>query len=128
MKEVPMVPETVDAYIQQFPETTQTLLHELRQIIKCAAPDAHETISYKMPAFKLNGILVYFAGYKNHIGFYPTGSGISHFESKLSAYKTSKGTVQFPLNQALPHALIEKMVRYRVQEQLLKKQKKAKTL
>ncbi|MCC6584248.1 MAG: DUF1801 domain-containing protein [Chitinophagales bacterium] len=118
--------ETVDAYISAQPEVNQALLQTLRETILKAAPEAEELISYQMPAYKLHGVLVYFAGYKNHIGFYPTGSGISTFLPELTAYKTSKGTVQFPLNKKLPIALIRKMVKYRVQENLLKQQRKTK--
>lgn len=108
----------VDIYIAYFPAETQELLHQLRETIKKAAPAAEEVISYQMPAYKLNGVLVYFAGYKNHIGFYPAGSGIESFKHKLSGYKTSKGTVQFPLDQPLPIDLISEIVRYRVSENL----------
>jgi uncharacterized protein YdhG (YjbR/CyaY superfamily) len=111
-------PINVDFYIADFPAETQELLQQLRDTIKKAAPEAEEGISYQMPAYKLNGMLVYFAGYKNHIGFYPTGSGIEAFKHKMTAYKTSKGTVQFPLNQPLPLDLITEMVRFRVSENL----------
>lgn len=117
----------VDIYIAGFPAETQNLLLQVRETIQKAAPGAEEVISYQMPAYKLNGMLVYFAGYKNHIGFYPTGSGIESFKHKLSGYKTSKGTVQFPLDQPLPLDLITEMVRFRVdenRERLNKKQTK----
>src|SRR5947209_3440530 len=91
-----------DSYIAVFPESTQKVLQQLRSIIKKAAPDAEEVISYNMPAYKLNGILVYFAGYENHVGFYPTASPIQVFKEQLTAYKTSKGAIQFPLDEALP--------------------------
>ena len=118
--------ETVDAYIAAQPEVNRPLLQTLRETILKAAPEAEEMISYQMPAYKLHGVLVYFAGYKNHIGFYPTGSGISAFLPELTAYKTSKGTVQFPLHKKLPLALIRKMVKHRVQENLLKQKNKKK--
>lgn len=116
-----------DSYIAAFPPETQQVLEQLRGIIKKAAPEAEEMISYQMPAYKLNGVLVYFAGYKNHIGFYPTGSGIAHFKNELKGYKTSKGTVQFPLDKKLPAGLITRMVKFRVNENLkkLKAKKKA---
>lgn len=109
-------PSTVNDYIAAFPQPTQDLLTELKAIIKKAAPKADESIGYGMPAYKLNGPLVYFAGYSKHIGFYPTPSGITAFEKELSAYKKSKGAVQFPLNESLPAKLIEKMVKFRVKE------------
>jgi uncharacterized protein YdhG (YjbR/CyaY superfamily) len=98
----------------------QTKLQGLRNTIKKAAPKAEEVISYNMPAYKLNGALVYFAAYKGHIGFYPTGSGIEAFTKELSAYEGSKGTVRFPLDQPLPMSLITQIVKYRVQKNLEK--------
>ena len=96
------------------------------QQLKKAAPGAEELISYNMPAFKLHGVLVYYAGYKNHIGFYPTGSAITAFEKELSGYKTSKGTVQFPLETSLPLPLITRIVKFRVKENLEKAEMKKK--
>lgn len=113
-------PTTVDNYIAALPPATQTLLTELRAVIKKAAPKAEESIRYGMPAYKLNGPLVYFAGYGKHIGFYPTPSGISSFEKELSAYKKSKGAVQFPLDEPLPVKLIETMVKFRLKENEIK--------
>lgn len=112
--------EGVDAYIASFPETTQVLLEQMRAAIKKAAPGAEEVISYGMPAYKLNGILVYFAAYAKHIGFYPTGSGIAQFQERFSAFKSSKGAVQFPLNKPLPLPLVEEIVAFRVVENLQK--------
>ena len=117
-------PLSVDMYIADFPPDTKELLEQLRVTIRNAAPEAEEVISYQMPAYKFHGILVYFAGYKNHIGFYPTGAGIANFPHKLSAYKTSKGTIQFPLDQPLPFELITEIVRFRVSENLEKAAKK----
>ena len=116
----------IDQYISTFPIETQMLMEKLREIIKKAAPKAEEVISYKMPAFKQNGVLVYFAGYKNHIGFYPTGSGIRAFQEEIAGYKNSKGAVQFPLDKPLPVGLITKMVKYRVKEDQEKAKAKAK--
>jgi uncharacterized protein YdhG (YjbR/CyaY superfamily) len=116
----PDKPTTIDEYISAFPIETQELLEQVRGTIRCAAPEAVECISYGMPAFKFHGILVYFAGYKNHIGFYPTGSGIAAFQKEISGYKNSRGTVQFPLNKPLPLDLITQMVLFRVNENLLK--------
>lgn len=114
----------VDAYIKQFPPEVQAMLQQLRAAIKSAAPKAEELISYMMPAYKYHGVLVYFGGYKNHIGFYPTGSGIEAFKKELSVYKGSKGAVQFPLDKPLPVALIKQIVKYRVQMNLEKEQLK----
>jgi uncharacterized protein YdhG (YjbR/CyaY superfamily) len=108
----------VDQYISNFPDDTRELLNQMREAIKESAPDSEEVISYKMPAYKQNGMLVYFAGYTKHIGFYPTGSGISHFKEKLSMYKGAKGSVQFPLDKPLPLELISEIVKFRVQENL----------
>ncbi len=120
-------PANVDAYIKQFPPEVQAMLQKLRATIKAAAPKAEELISYMMPAYKYHGVLVYFGGYKNHIGFYPTGSGIEAFKKELSVYKGSKGAVQFPLDKPLPLALIKQIVKFRVLMNLEKEQlKKAK--
>ena len=110
----------VDLYIQEFPAATQKQLNKIRAIIKAAAPGAQEVISYKMPAYKLHGMLVYFAGYKAHIGFYPTPSGINKFSPKLKAYKCSKAAVQFPIDQPLPEALINEIVAFRIKENACK--------
>jgi len=106
----------IDEYISAFPTEVQELLHQVRDAVRKAAPKAQETISYFMPTFKFNGTLVHFAGYKNHIGFYPGPSGIDAFRNELSKYKTSKGAVQFPLDQPLPLPLISKIVKLRVRE------------
>jgi uncharacterized protein YdhG (YjbR/CyaY superfamily) len=119
----------VDAYIAAYPHKVQKMLKQLRTVIKKTAPDAEESISYMIPAYKLHGPLVYFGGYDKHIGFYPTGSGIAAFQKEIAAYKHSKGAVQFPLDQPLPLTLIEKMVKLRVKENLgkadIKKKKTA---
>jgi uncharacterized protein YdhG (YjbR/CyaY superfamily) len=114
------VAKNTDEYISQFPGNVQALLQKLRAGIKVAAPKAEELISYGMPAFKLNGMLAYFAGYKNHIGFYPTASPIKVFEKELTAYKWSKGAIQFPIDKPLPLALVKKMVQFKVKENLEK--------
>ena len=109
--------ETVDAYISQFPKSTQQILSQVREVIKEAAPHAEEMISYSMPAYKLHERpLVYFAGYDKHIGFYATPTGHAAFEKQLSKYKQGKGSVQFPIADAMPLALIRKMVQFRVKE------------
>jgi uncharacterized protein YdhG (YjbR/CyaY superfamily) len=110
-------PQSIDAYISDFPAETQKVLKQVRSSVKKAAPKAEETISYGMPAFTLHGsYLVYFAGYKNHIGFYPAPIGIELFKKELSKYKSGKGSVQFPLDEPMPLALITKIVKYRVKE------------
>ena len=118
-------PDT-DSYIADFPPETQKKLREMQAIIRSAAPQAKELISYAMPAFKQHGVLVYFAGYEHHIGFYPTSSGIAAFEKELTDFKTSKGTVQFPLDKPLPKELIRRMVQFRVDEDLQKEAMKKK--
>lgn len=120
MKKTKTIPQTVEAYIETFPEETQAVLHKLRAAIQKAAPGAEEFISYQMPAYKLNGPLVYFAAYKNHVGFYATPSGHSEFEKELSIYKQGKGSVQFPLDKPLPWALVSKIVKFRVTENMRK--------
>lgn len=116
--------KNIDDYIAiQTPEV-QILLEQMRQTIKNAAPEAEELISYNMPAFKYHGMLVYFAAYKNHIGFYATPTGHSEFKEELSIYKQGKGSVQFPLNQVLPLELISRIVKFRMGENLKKVQLK----
>jgi uncharacterized protein YdhG (YjbR/CyaY superfamily) len=117
--------KNIDDYLALFPKETQSLLQQIRATIKKAAPEAVEKISYQMPTFFLNGNLVYFAAFKNHIGFYPVPTGIEKFKKELSVYKTSKGAVQFPLDKPLPLALITKIVKFRVAENLKKAKEKA---
>ncbi len=117
-------PASVDEYIAGFPEPVQKLLNTMRVTIMKAAPEAEEVISYSMPAYKQNGMLLYFAGYKNHIGFYPTGSGIEAFKEEISCYKNAKGSVQFPLDKPLPLSLIKRMVQYKVEKNKEKLKKK----
>jgi uncharacterized protein YdhG (YjbR/CyaY superfamily) len=114
----------IDTYISILPLKTQKRLSEIRLLIKQAAPAAEEIISYQMPAYKLHGMLVYFAGYKNHIGFYPTASGIKQFELEIVAYKHSKGAVQFPINEPIPAELVTRIVAFRIKENELKSLKK----
>jgi uncharacterized protein YdhG (YjbR/CyaY superfamily) len=108
--------KTVDEYLSTFPNATQLKLQQVRAIIKKYAPLAKELISYNMPAFSYNGILVYYAGYKNHVGFYPTASGIAAFKKELTSYEWAKGSVQFPLDKPIPEGLIGKIVKFRVKE------------
>ncbi|MCF3109410.1 DUF1801 domain-containing protein [Niabella sp. CC-SYL272] len=115
---------TVDAYINAFSGIRKKRLEEMRRMVRQAAPkDAVEVISYNMPAIRTTTVLVYYAAYEKHIGFYPTGSPITAFADRLKDYKTSKGTVQFPLDIALPGHLIKEMVAYRVRSE----EEKAKT-
>ncbi|MCX5780046.1 MAG: DUF1801 domain-containing protein [Firmicutes bacterium] len=107
---------SIDEYIQQFPPEVQKILKTLRKVIKEAAPDAEEKISYQMPTLALHGNLVHFAAYKHHIGFYPTPSGIVAFKHQLSGYKGAKGSVQFPLDTPLPYGLIGEIVKFRANE------------
>ena len=113
-------PQDIDAYIAGFPEDVQAKLEKLRATIHQAAPGVQEKISYQMPTFFLEGNLVHFAAYKNHIGFYPTPSGIEQFKDALSVYKSAKGSVQFPLDQPIPYELVGEIVAFRVDENLAK--------
>lgn len=116
-------PKTIDEYIALFPIKTQEMLQQIRKSIQNAAPDAVETISYKMPAFKQNKVLVYFAAYEKHIGFYPTGDGIEAFKAEFSDFKWSKGAVQFPLNEPLPLDLITRITKFKAEKDLEKVKK-----
>jgi len=116
--------KNIDDYIDRFPEEARERLQKMRLTIKKAAPQAKETISYGIPAFTLNGMLVWFAAFKNHIGFYPRTSAITAFKKQLSAYKGAKGSVQFPFDKPLPLALVSRIVRFRVKENLGKGKKK----
>jgi uncharacterized protein YdhG (YjbR/CyaY superfamily) len=107
---------SIEEYHASFPPATQALLVQLNEIIKQVAPTATALISYNMPAFKLNKVLVYYAAYAHHIGFYPTAKPIAIFKKELSSYKTSKGAIQFPLTEKIPVALIKKIVRFRIKE------------
>lgn len=106
----------IDEYIAVFPEPVQETLAELRRVIRESAPGAEETISYRMPTFRLGGNLVHFAAYKRHIGFYPTPSAIDAFRDELSHYHVSKGAVRFPLDEPLPFDLVRRIVEFRVKE------------
>ena len=117
--------ESIDEYIATFPSDVQKILQGLREVIKEAAPMAVEKISYQMPTFYLNGNLVHFAAFKNHIGFYPAPSGIEAFKNDLSKYEGSKGAIRFPKDQPLPYDLIRRIVVYRVNENLKKAREKA---
>jgi uncharacterized protein YdhG (YjbR/CyaY superfamily) len=110
----------MDEHIANSPKEVQAILKKIRTTIKRAAPDAEETINYGIPTFTLKGNLVHFAGFKSHIGFYPTPSGIEKFKKELSVYEGAKGSVKFPLDKPIPYGLIEKIVIFRVKENLEK--------
>jgi uncharacterized protein YdhG (YjbR/CyaY superfamily) len=114
-------PKDIDDYISRYPAEVQKLLQKMRLTIYKAAPKATETISYGLPAFRLNGMLVWFAAFKNHIGFYPGAGAIKEFQKELIAYKQAKGSVQFPFDQPLPFALVSRIVKFRVKQNLSKK-------
>ena len=116
-------PKNFDDYLEGFPKSVQHRLQKVRLTVKKAAPQAKEKISYGIPAFTLNGMLVWFAAFKNHIGFYPRTSAIAAFKKELSAYKGAKGSVQFPFDKPLPLTLIGRMVKFRVKENLSKAKK-----
>ncbi len=123
MKPDQTAPKTLDEYIADYPPDVQKVLQQIRTTIRKAAPEAEETISYRMPTFTLKGNLVYFAAFKSHIGFYPIPTGIEAFKKELSVYKQGKGSVQFPIDKPLPLNLITRIVKFRVKENL----KRAKT-
>jgi uncharacterized protein YdhG (YjbR/CyaY superfamily) len=112
--------KTVDEYLSAFTGDTRGLLEKLRTTIRQAAPRAEELVSYNMPAFRLHGVLVYYAAYKAHIGFYPTSSPIRVFKNELEGYKTSKGAIRFPIQDGIPVALVKKIVKFRINENLEK--------
>lgn len=124
MNSKPLKFGNVDQYIATFPGHVQQLLEELRNTIRKAAPKAEECISYNMPAYKLNGVLVYFAGNKKHIGFYPIPSAIQHFSKQLKSYTTSKGAIQFQIEDGIPKKLVQEIVKFRVKENQMKLVKK----
>jgi uncharacterized protein YdhG (YjbR/CyaY superfamily) len=115
-----------DEYIAMFPDNVKEVLQKIRLTIKKTAPAAEEVISYQMPAFKLNGMLVWYAANKEHIGFYPTPSPIRVFKKELANYKTSKGAIQFPIDKAIPLKLIKDIVEFRINENLEKAERKLK--
>jgi uncharacterized protein YdhG (YjbR/CyaY superfamily) len=113
--------KTTDEYIASFPQNIQATLQQVRQAIKGVAPKAQEVISYNMPAFKQKSILVWFAAFKNHIGFFPKVSAMEAFKEQLAGYQTSKGTIRFPLDKPMPISLIKEITKFRVQEDQSKK-------
>jgi uncharacterized protein YdhG (YjbR/CyaY superfamily) len=118
--------KTVDQYISAFPAETRNKLEEIRRIIKKAAPEAVELISYNIPAFKWHGMLAYYAAWQGHIGFYPTASPIEAFKKELVAFESAKGTVKFPMEKKIPIGLVTRMVKFKVKENQEKSPKKKK--
>ena len=114
----------IDTYIDQFTEEIQVLLQQMRTTISLAAPEATEDIKYAMPTFVLNGNLVHFAAFKNHIGFYPAPSGVEVFKNELAGYTFAKGSIQFPIDKPLPLDLVSRIVKFRVQENIKKIKRK----
>jgi uncharacterized protein YdhG (YjbR/CyaY superfamily) len=119
-------PQNIDEYIAAFSPEVQTMLETIRATIRKAAPNAREAISYQMPAYKMNGVLVYFAAFKNHIGLYPPVKGDAKLEKAISRYAGDKGNLRFPLDQPLPYDLIERIVKLRVKQDLAKAATKGK--
>jgi uncharacterized protein YdhG (YjbR/CyaY superfamily) len=119
-------PKNIDEYIAAFSPDVQTILERIRATIHKVAPDAKETISYQIPAFTLSGALVYFAAFKNHIGFYPPVSGNARLEKAISPYAGEKGNLRFPLDQPVPYGLIERIVKFRVKQNLARAAAKGK--
>ncbi len=118
MKNDQTAPKNIDEYIAGFPHDVQEILEKIRLTIRKAAPEAEETIKYKMPTFTLKGNLVYFAAFKKHIGFYPPPTGMEQFKNELSVYEGAKGSLKFPLDKPIPFALISRIVKFRVKENL----------
>lgn len=112
---------TIDNYIAECPAEVQQILQRIRRIVRKAAPQAEETISYKMPAFAMNGMLLYFAAFKNHIGIFPPVKGDAKFQKDTDSYRGPKGNFKFPLDRPMPYGLIERTVKFRLKEHLARK-------
>lgn len=125
MTTTPTPPRTIDEYIAAFSPEVQAILERIRSTIRAAAPDAQETISYRIPAFTRNGTLVYFAAFKAHIGFYPPVRGDARLEKAIAPYAGEKGNLRFPLDQPIPYRLIERIVKHRVKQTSAKADSKA---
>jgi uncharacterized protein YdhG (YjbR/CyaY superfamily) len=108
--------KAVTAFIRKFPPKTRKVLEKMRSVVRAAAPDAEESISYMMPAYKLNGPLAYFSAFRDHIGFFPTGEGVRAFKKQLRKYSVSKGTIRFPLERPVPYGLIKRIIKHRVKQ------------
>jgi len=122
----PAIPKNIDDYVAAFSPEVQAILERIRATIHNVAPEAQETISYRIPAFTLNGTLVYFAAFKNHIGFYPPVSGDARLEKAIQSYAGEKGNLRFPLDQPMPYQLIERIVKLRVKQNSKKAAARAK--
>ena len=120
MKKARVPAGNIDQYIARFPPDVQAVLAKVRLTIRQAAPTAQETVAYGIPTFILNGNLVHFGAFQKHLGFYPTSSGIAKFQPELSAYKSARGSVQFPFDKLIPYPLIARIVKFRVRESLKK--------
>ncbi len=116
MKAGPAVAGSIDEYIAAYPQNVQAILKEVRRTIREVVPEAREAIKYRIPTFVLNENLVHFAAFKNHIGFYPTASGIRQFKAELAGYHSAKGSVQFPLDKPVPYSLVRKITQFRAKE------------
>lgn len=125
MLKLPANNQTIDGYISMFPPHVQEILQKIRKVIHQAAPDANEAIKYQLATFQLNGNLVHFGAFAEHIGFYPTPSAIKHFKKELAGYETATGTIKFPLSEPIPFDLIREITEFRVTENLAKPKKKA---
>jgi uncharacterized protein YdhG (YjbR/CyaY superfamily) len=119
-----IVAKTVDDYVKSFPPSVRAILVKIRQTIKVTAPDAEEVISYGIAGYKYQGMLIYFAGFTDHVSMYPAPRGAESFKKELAAYKGGKGTVQFPLDKPLPLSLIKRIVKFRIKENLEKAKNK----
>jgi uncharacterized protein YdhG (YjbR/CyaY superfamily) len=117
-------PRNIDEYIKKYPEEIQKILQNIRATVRKSAPNAEETICYQIPTFKMEKNLVHFAAFTKHIGFFPTSSGVTRFKKELKAFKTSKGTIQFPLDKPIPYGLISKITKFRVNETIQKRGKR----
>jgi uncharacterized protein YdhG (YjbR/CyaY superfamily) len=126
MRSMQAAARSIDKYIDGFPRDVRAILEKVRTTIRKAAPEAEETITYRIPTFRLKGNLVHFAAFKKHIGFFPTSTGIAKFKDELSCFKGGKGSVQFPFDQPIPYALITKIVKFRVNENLARAEAKGK--
>ncbi len=126
MKSDPKGPTTIDEYIKAYPRDVQAILAKVRATIRKAAPEAGETIKYRLATFTLNGNLVHFGAFKHHIGFYPTPSGTAAFRKELAPYVFAKGSIQFPLDKPIPYGLIVKIVKFRVSENRAKSEGRGK--
>ncbi len=116
MAKLRSTPSTMDEYISAFPPNVRAILQKIRRVVRKAAPDAQETISYRIPTFKLNEVLVYFAAFKNHIGLYPPIRGDARLEKAVARYAGEKGIFDFPLDEPIPYGLIERIAKLRVRQ------------